>query len=171
MSRNLKRDHERFICEELFKVLGIEAEFIQMGNDSGEPDVIYRVQDKTVGIEVGTAYYDESDAKQEWTLARGERAFPEEGFEPRAAGVLLNPDDLICRKVQHEIDDKCGKRYGGADEIWLCVEQRAPLSDAQSVAACVKQLRIPEGNHFAKIHIFYLASLKDGGAYTVVQIR
>lgn len=170
-SRDLKREHEKFICDELFRVLGIGGEFIRMGDDRGEPDVIYRVQDNTVGIEVGTAYYDETDARQEWTLARGERAFPAEGFEPRAAGVLLNPDDLICRKVQHEIDDKCGKQYGGADEIWLCVEQRAPLSDAQSVSACAKQLRISKGDRFTKIYIFYLASLNDGGAYTAVRIR
>jgi hypothetical protein len=168
--RNPKRDHEKSVSDELLKALQIGAEFVRMGDDRGEPDVIYRIQDKTLGIEVGTAYYDESDAKQEWTLARGERAFPQEGFERRPAGVIRNPDKLICEKVQHEIDDKCSKSYAGADEIWLCIEQRAPLSDAVSVAACVKQLKVPRGHRFRRILIFYLASLNDGGNYTAVRI-
>jgi len=167
---SLKRDHDKFICDQLLKTIEVDAEFVRMGNDRDEPDAIYKSEGKVIGIEVGTAYYDESDAKQEWTLARGDRAFPAEGFELRAGGVIPDPDSLVCEKVQHEIDDKGDKRYVGADEIWLCVEQRAPLSDEASVASCVKQLVIPGGHRFAKIYIVYLAPLSDGGGYVAVQI-
>jgi hypothetical protein len=166
----LKRAHEKFVCDELLKALNLDAQFVRMGNDSAEPDALYRVEEKTLGIEIGTAYYDNSDARLEWTIARGERAFPEEGFEFRDRGVIHNPDNLICEKVQHEIDDKCSKRYAGTDEIWLCIEQRAALSDAESVAACIERLKIPGGHHFARIYIFYLAPHHDGGEYRVVQI-
>ncbi len=167
---NLKREHEKFVCDELLKALSVGAEFVRMGNDRDEPDVIYTLHNTTIGIEVGTAYYEESDAKQEWTLERGERAFPSEGLERRAGGVIHNPDKLICEKVQHEIHDKCGKGYGGADEVWLCVEQRAALSDAESVASCLKHLTIPGGHNFARIYIFYLAPVHDSGKYAAVQI-
>jgi hypothetical protein len=169
-SQTLKRDHEKYICDALLKTLEINAAFLRMGNDRDEPDVIYGIGSKTVGIEVGTAYYDESDAKQEWTLARGERTFPSEGFEPRARGVIQGPDDLICRKIQHELDDKCTKRYVGTDEVWLCVEQRAPLSDAKSVAQCLQQLTIPEHPGFTRLLLFYLAPTHDGGKYVAVPI-
>lgn len=169
-SMSLKREHEKSICDELFKVLDVGAEFVRMGNDRDEPDAIYKSGNTSIGVEVGTAYYDESDAKQEWTLARGERAFPQEGIERRAGGVIHNPDKLICERVQREIDDKCRKCYVGVDEVWLCVEQRAVLSDAQSVAACVKQLKIPGGHHFARIFIFYQAPFHDGEGYRAAEI-
>ena len=51
------------------------------GNDRDEPEVIYKRNGQTLGVEVATAYYEDSDAKQEWTLARGKREFPKEGYE------------------------------------------------------------------------------------------
>jgi hypothetical protein len=36
---------------------------------------------------------------------------PPEGYEARAAGVITNPDALICSKVQDELQDKSAKQY------------------------------------------------------------
>jgi hypothetical protein len=107
---NLKRAQERFIGDTLLATLGFHAEFVRMGDDQGEPDVVYRANGRTVGIEVGVAYYDRADARQEWMHARGERQMPPDGIEPRDAGPIGNPDDLICRQVQQELDDKCRKQ-------------------------------------------------------------
>jgi len=95
---DLKRQHEKAVADELLKTLEFESAFSRPGNDKNEPEVIYGKDGKTLGIEIATAYYDNSDAKQEWTLARGERQLSEEGYEFREKGVIKNPDDLICRK-------------------------------------------------------------------------
>jgi hypothetical protein len=133
----------------------------RMGNDQGEPDVIYRADNRTIGIEVGTAYYDDADARQEWMHARGERELAPGDIEARDAGPLCNPDDLICARVQRELDDKCLMRYGGVHESWLCIEQRAELSDARSVRECTERLRMP-ASAFARIFILYLAPVHEG---------
>lgn len=167
--RALKREHERFICDTLVETLGLKPSDHKLGNDQGEPDIIYKIDRRSIGIEVATAYYEDSDAQEEWTLARGEREFSAGGIEPRAAGPIGNPDEVICDRIQRELDDKCAKRYAGADEIWLCIEQRAALSDAGSVAACIKRLLIPESG-FRRIYLFYQAPLSDGGGYRAVKL-
>ena len=47
-----------------------------MAQDDGEPDLIYSLDSRTVGIEVTTAYYDDGQAKAEWKLALLEQPSP-----------------------------------------------------------------------------------------------
>ena len=118
---DLKKQHERGVCDRLLYALGVQASFERYGNERDEPDVIYRLgEGSTLGIEVATAYYDDADAKAEWTLARGVRPSPPDGIEAR---VFRSPDDLLCERAQQELLDKCAKRYSGADCLWLCIEQ------------------------------------------------
>ena len=168
----IKKGHEKAVADQLLEVLGINATFVRNGDpNQREPDVIYTIDGRTIGIEVATAYYEDSDARDEWTVAAGEREFPPEGFEPRSGGVLNGPDQMICERVQAEVNDKCGKRYTGADEFWLCIEQRAALSDAASVRECVESLTVPPGHQFARLYVTYIAPLHESGAYTAVQFQ
>ncbi len=166
----LKKKHEKAVCDNLLRALNINALFQRYGNDKTEPDIIYNLEGRKLGIEVATAYYANSDAKQEWTLVAKERKFPKEGYEKRKEGVIENPDRLICQKIQKEIDDKCSKAYSGADEIWLCIEERAPLSDEKSVKECLNILRVPQKHQFNAIYFLHFSPLHEGGNYKVFKI-
>lgn len=149
----IKRQHEKAVCDSLLSSLNLEAVFLKEGNDKNEPDMLYKFDSVIVGIEVGTAYYDDSDAKQEWTLATGERNLPKAGYEMREKGVMRNPDELICSRIQQIISEKSTKQYTGADDIWLCIQQRAALSDFNSMRRCSEELVVPEKHPFQHIYL------------------
>lgn len=153
------------------KGLESDATFERMGDpDKGEPDVIFKIEAKTIGIEVATAYYEDSDGKDAAEIAAGERPLGPGEIRPRSGGVIGSPDRTICERTQAELEDKCSKTYAGVDETWLCINQDAPLSDAASVAECVRNLKVPAKHNFARIYLTYTAPLHEDGAYTEVQI-
>jgi len=44
------------VTDELFKALNIDAVYGRFGHDKKEPDTIYKIGDKTVGVEIATVY-------------------------------------------------------------------------------------------------------------------
>jgi len=67
---SLKEQHEIAIGNALLTALGHSNKFIRHGLDGVEPDVVYSLAGRNVGIEIATAYYDQMHAKAEWQLAR-----------------------------------------------------------------------------------------------------
>lgn len=167
----IKQGHERAVVDELLKVEKINAAFVRIGDaNKREPDCIYTIEGRTVAIEVATAYYEDTDAQDEWEIAAGERPLAAGEIRPSSAGVIGNPDQLICDRVRAELRDKCAKPYEGTDETWLCINLDAALSDAQSVAACAKELQVPPKHGFARIYLTYTAAEHEGSEYTAIRI-
>lgn len=77
---------------------------------------------------------------------------------------------LICERIQKELEKKCRKTYAGVNQKWLCINQDAALSDAVSVAECIKSLRVPEMHEFTRIYLSYIPPNYETGAYKVDQI-
>jgi len=169
---SIKADRERAVADRLLAALETEATFARYGDPKeSEPDVLYRKADgKIFGIEVSTAYYEDSDAKDGAEIATGEKPLGAGEIRVRSGGDLGEPDQKICERVQKELEDKCVKAYVGPDETWLCIYQEALLSDAESVAECVKSLKVPAKHQFARIYLTYMAPVHQGGRYTSVRL-
>lgn len=166
-----KKGHEKAVADQLLEAEKLDATFERVGDaDKKEPDAVYQTGGQTVGIEVATAYYDEADAQDEWEIATGEHPLSPGEIRPSSTGIMGNPDEMICETVQEELEDKCGKTYEGAAEIWLCINMLAPLSDAASVAECLKNLTVPEKHGFSRIYLTYTAPEHEGGRYVAKRI-
>lgn len=170
---SVKSGHERAVANQLLATLEVEATFVRHGDPSKrEPDIIYRNRsEQTIGIEVVTAYYEDSDGQDAAEIAAGETPLGSGEIRERSRGLLVEPDQLICEQIQKELEKKCRKSYAGADEIWLCINQDALLSDAASVAECVASVKIPAEHGFARIYLTYTAPVHEGGKYTAVELH
>jgi hypothetical protein len=150
----LKYEHEKAVCENLLKALQINLVFIRHGDDKGEPDIIFsNSENKTLGIEVATAYYNDIAAKAAWEMARGERPDGYSSWEEWDSAANSEPDEKILRRIQLEINDKCEKLYRGTDEIWLCISSQNPLSTPDSVKEYKERLYIPDRHNFVRIYV------------------
>jgi hypothetical protein len=167
----VKEQHERAVADQLLEALKIDATFERSGDpDKREPDVIYKIGRKTVGIEVTTAYYEASDAKDAAEIAAGEEPLRRDEIRSRSEGVMGSPDQMICDSVQAAIDTKCSKTYVGTDETWLCIGLDAALSDAESVDECVDHLKIPKKPPFDKIYVTYTAPTHEVGGQKSIRL-
>lgn len=167
----LKQKHEIAVANGLIKNLASTAMFLREGDhNKNEPDVIYSYRGGLFGIEVATAYTDNSEAEREWDIARSKIKVPK--------GTLVHvwggeePDKKMCARIQQEIDEKCARKpYSGVDRVWLCVEQRPGLSsDREAVLACIKRLRIPTEHRFERIFLHYLSPLLEGNEWQSIEL-
>jgi len=165
-----KRDHEKFVCNTLIKTLELEALFDRFGNDSDEPDCLYKVNHDSIGIEVVTVYCKNEHAKQMWTVARGERQFSNKGYEWKWGGPTTNASEIMCKLIQKEINDKCRKNYIGAKKIWLCIQETSPFSTEMDITGWLQSIKIPKKHSFDKIYLLHHAPTSEGGNYKTFEL-
>jgi hypothetical protein len=168
----IRAEHERAVADQLLAFLEAGATFVRVGDpNKSEPDVMYRSADgQIISIEVGTAYYDDSDAKDAAEIAAGEKPLGPNEIRERSDGGLVEPDQMICERIQTELEKKCGKRYAKIDANWLCIYQDASLSDEKIVGECVKNLKIPAEHGFDRIYLTYTTPLHEGSRYLGIRL-
>lgn len=168
-NRVLQSNHERATGEALLKALGISAQFNKHGDpDQREPDLVYLVDGKSLGIEVTSAYYDQGHARNEWELAR-KRLKP----DLRGSTKLWSgdePDKLIAASVQERIVEKASKTYAGVDSTWLCIYSEAPLSDLADMRVLVRGLHVPQQHCFGRLFLAFPAPFHDGFGFRAIDI-
>lgn len=164
----MKEQHEIAIGNALLRTLQVSARFLGHGNDEKEPDLIFQIDGRRVGIEVATAYYDDNQARIEWQLARG--IIKPGPSKMTNIGFWEAPDKLITARVQSELYDKCSKAYLGVDSTWLCIEQHAPGADVAETEQRVSRLNIPSNHGFERIYLGFYAHAGDGGGFRVFDL-
>ena len=108
--KEVKEAHEKAIGRQLLKALKLNGKFLRHGEDDGEPDLIYSLDGKTMGIEIATAFYHNEQAEIESQLALGKLESARFGTP---LGVPNDQDKVILSGARWELNDKCSKSYSG----------------------------------------------------------
>lgn len=138
------RRHEKIIADRFIAQYDPEFQFSRLGNDAGEPDVLYEKNGEVLGVEVTTAYY--QDAQDE-----------------KNAGSVHNPDAVLCDIVQPRIDGKLQKTYHGSPQVILCIEVQDPIADKRLMEKCINQLFVPPQKLFSEIYLLHKSPKYEGG--------
>ena len=162
--KEVKEAHEKAIGRQLLKALKLNGKFLRHGEDDGEPDLIYSLDGKTVGIEIATAFYHNKQAEIESQLALGKL---KSGRFGTPLGVPNDQDKVILSRARWELNDKCSKSYSG-DEVWLCIDLQAPLLEISEAKQLADAITIPARHKFARIY-FGFHALFDGKGFTVLR--
>jgi hypothetical protein len=164
--KEVKEGHEVAIGNQLLNALKLDGKFIRHGKDDGEPDLIYSIEGKTVGIEIGTGRYHNEQAKIESQLARGELKSGRFGTN---IGVPNDQDKVIFSVLQRELNDKCLKSYSGG-EVWLCIDLQAPLLEISEAQQLAETITVPVSHRFARIY-FGFHALVDRKGFIVFDLH
>ena len=172
-----KEQHEFAIGCRLIEALGCPASYVGHGIDGVEPDQVYSIAGKRIGIEVSTAFYERRHGESEWKFVNGKLARGENGitpiyknFGPGAITPTESLDVLLLTSLQYELDDKCGINYQNVDEAWLCIEAHASLTEVWEMDRLVKQLQLPSDHRFKRIYVCFYPSTRDGGGFRVYNL-
>lgn len=109
------------------------------------PDGLVRDADgRETPVEVGDAYYDETDAKMKWLPARGHSG-PE-----KWSGI--NPDETLADELSRIVEQKAGKLYPAGTVLVLNVyPSLTTVEDMEHVRSLIV---IPNPHVFAAIYLF-----------------
>ncbi|MGA7882387.1 MAG: hypothetical protein WCD63_16115 [Terrimicrobiaceae bacterium] len=104
--KELNEGHEKAIGRQLLNKLQLHGKLLRHGKDGVEPDLIYSLDSKSIGIEIATVFYHNKRAEIESKMARGKL---KSGRFGEKLGVPNNQHKVIRSRVQSEINDKCSK--------------------------------------------------------------
>lgn len=177
MTKNLKEEHEKCIGHALMQLLRYRYKFIGHGEDGVQPDLIYSIRGRKVGIEIATAYYDDKTPQDppdadianhstvKFELARGNlKSGPNEyiKFKPFTAAT-------IAARVLREVDDKSSKDYAKVDVAWVCIQHDALILDSSEVSDLARSIKVPP--KIERIYLSWFAHEGEGGGFRACVLR
>ena len=80
------------------KKMGRKFEFDRLGADP--PDLLYRDEEEILPVEITTEYYDDKDARFQWTNMRNNRDAPKEWWG-------IDCDRTLMKNIKNRINQKC----------------------------------------------------------------
>ena len=143
----IQEKHERWVGDRVIESYNSEhrTSFRFRGRVGVAPDLEYREGNRSLGVEVVTAYYDEAeDAKFKWLWARKRRDAPDKWFG-------RNFERRLVENINSALANKCRKSYGPNCLLAVCV--LPDLTFAEDMESLLKGVRIPTTNPFEGIYL------------------
>lgn len=166
----LKQRQERNIGDWFLQATEPTAVFTRHGDAARrEPDVVYTISGRRLGVEVTVAYYDNAQAKVQRQLDQGEVRPGPNGVTK--LGFWFGPDERIEAAVRRLLSEKCRKAYAMVDRLWLCIYLDAPLAEDSEAQILVALVRVPKPSPFERVFLGYHADVSDGGGFRVFELR
>jgi hypothetical protein len=143
----LQEQHERWVGDQVIERYNTDycTSFQFYRRPSEAPDLQYREGNRSLGVEVVTAYYDREDAKFKWLGARKRPDAP-----VKWSGVDF--DKSLVENINSAIDAKCRKSYGPNCVLGVCVFPS--LTRAWEMESRLKDVRVPAANPFDAIYLY-----------------
>jgi hypothetical protein len=167
MPDELQFKHERFCGVKLLEILGVFHSHFRHGRpDEREPDLVFKLRDHDLGIEVTSAFPEDDPsrpnrhAKEAWKFAR-RPTFDEHGVHKMPGG--FDPDKNLAREIKSRLDEKCQRHYRGVAEIWLVIYAQTVVTDSQELDDVLRGMQIPVSHRFARIFILHVTVERHGG--------
>ena len=142
----VQEQHERWVGELVIEWYNANhgRSFQFYGRADGAPDLEYREGDRSLGVEVVTAYYDKEDAKLKWLTARKRPDAP-----GKWSGVDF--DQSLVENINAALVAKCAKSYGPNCLLAVCV--LPDLTHASEMESHLEDIHIPASNPFDAIYL------------------
>jgi len=134
-----------------------------------EPDQIFSISGRRLGIEAGTVNPEDQYAKGLWGIVRRGPVAKAKGFEVFYRTSEKSPpvETMLRERIQQELDSKCVKRYLNVEEAWLCVQIHAVFERTWEIDEIAKCIQIPGKHGFDRIYLSFFPSAGEGGGLRV----
>ena len=142
----LQEKHERWVGDQVIQQYNTDhgTTFRFYGRASVAPDLEYRQGNRSLGVEVVTAYYDTEDAKFKWLAARKRPDAPD-----KWSGDDF--DKSLVENINSALVAKCAKSYGPNCVLAVCVFPT--LTPAWEMESRLEDIRVPATNPFDAIYL------------------
>lgn len=150
----LKANHEKAVADRFIQKYNEEKKTNFVFKQQGKPPAPdFKYEDltggKIIGIEVTGVYYDKSDAKGSWQVARG-------NINKSQSNITVNPTEHLRKSIEDAIAKKCLKFYDFSYPTVLVLDAtRPPLHDErdiQEIEEMVGLVTLPEHIPFHEIY-------------------
>jgi hypothetical protein len=142
----IQEKHELWVGDQVIQRYNADhgTSFQFHGRPGVAPDLEYREGNRSLGVEVATAYYDIEDAKFKWLEARKRPDAPRQWCGE-------NFDENLVENINSELVDKCAKSYGPTCVLGVYVFPM--LTRAWEMESRLEDIRVPDTNPFDAIYL------------------
>ena len=164
---DIKRAHELAVAQRFVEFLRGEGYAVgepRSGDIANrEPDAVFDLDGQPTGVEVACAYYDNEEARDAWSIARGHpeqaRRLQQPGEDLRdtvmRSRVLKNPDEALGTALNRTLHVHAAKTYGLPTFLVLdgFGPQHAALTTDADAPWVLGQIVVPRGTRFLAIYV------------------